>query len=285
MTVNWPQGLVDELAARRCVIFLGAGASANTDRSDDWAPPTWKNFLNGVAQGASIEVQSLAKKLIDDNQYLDAAEVLKNHLGEDFQKEVASAFGGQRDKTTRVHEFVWDLDQRMVVTTNFDTLYEQAVKMRAGNDVNFEAVTYRDSGWSDRIRSNTRTLFKAHGTVDDQESIVLTRSDFFRARKEYPEFLGVLSALSITHTFFFIGASLLSDPNVSLFMESGYRVSPGSKPHYALMPEFAHAAMKQATEESFNLKVIEYSEGEHSLLRGAFARLLGDVEDARVNGV
>ena len=47
--MDWPVSLVEELASRRCIVFLGAGASAGclsaVDRS---SPPTWGVFLEDL---------------------------------------------------------------------------------------------------------------------------------------------------------------------------------------------------------------------------------------------
>lgn len=46
--INWPDSLIDELASRRCVIFIGSGASASAKKrngENDISPPTWAGLL------------------------------------------------------------------------------------------------------------------------------------------------------------------------------------------------------------------------------------------------
>jgi hypothetical protein len=43
--IAWPPSLVREVAARRCVFFLGAGVSASASDKDGNHPSTWKEFL------------------------------------------------------------------------------------------------------------------------------------------------------------------------------------------------------------------------------------------------
>lgn len=42
--INWPEALVEAIARRRCVLFLGSGISANSKNSSGKRPATWENF-------------------------------------------------------------------------------------------------------------------------------------------------------------------------------------------------------------------------------------------------
>ena len=48
MSDIWPDNLVEELAYRRCLIFLGSGISATAKNDDGESPDTWGAFLNNV---------------------------------------------------------------------------------------------------------------------------------------------------------------------------------------------------------------------------------------------
>lgn len=50
MSIHWPQSLIPEVAERRCIVVLGAGASAGS-RSRDGAssPPDWSTLLTRAA--------------------------------------------------------------------------------------------------------------------------------------------------------------------------------------------------------------------------------------------
>lgn len=55
--INWPDSLIDELAARRCVIFIGSGTSASATKKGlimrqsalqpgiDYLKSFWKNVM------------------------------------------------------------------------------------------------------------------------------------------------------------------------------------------------------------------------------------------------
>ena len=43
--MNWPDKLVEIIARRQCVLFLGAGLSMNSVDADGNHPKGWKDFL------------------------------------------------------------------------------------------------------------------------------------------------------------------------------------------------------------------------------------------------
>lgn len=48
MSDIWPDNLVEELAYRRCLIFLGSGISATAKNDAGESPDTWGAFLDNV---------------------------------------------------------------------------------------------------------------------------------------------------------------------------------------------------------------------------------------------
>lgn len=43
--IDWPENLIDAVAKRKCVLFLGAGISANSCNDVGKHPATWESFL------------------------------------------------------------------------------------------------------------------------------------------------------------------------------------------------------------------------------------------------
>lgn len=46
--IDWPEALVEAIARRRCVLFLGSGISANSQNSSGKRPATWEKFLRDI---------------------------------------------------------------------------------------------------------------------------------------------------------------------------------------------------------------------------------------------
>lgn len=49
--IDWPEKLIQDIARRRCVLFLGSGVSANSINADGERPKTWREVLeSGIAK-------------------------------------------------------------------------------------------------------------------------------------------------------------------------------------------------------------------------------------------
>ena len=50
--MKWPVDIIEKIAKRKVVLFLGAGVSANAiSEKGDKRPPTWEQFLNkGISE-------------------------------------------------------------------------------------------------------------------------------------------------------------------------------------------------------------------------------------------
>ncbi len=74
-----------------------------------------------------------------------------------------------------------------------------------------------------------RHLVKLHGTIDDLNSIVLTRSDYAGARKARAEMFEHLRASLMSSSFLFVGYSL-TDPSFNLIQDEARLVMGGNMP-------------------------------------------------------
>jgi hypothetical protein len=213
----------------------------------------------------SSEIAPIVTDLLGRDQYLDAAEVIhSSYEARDFADKIRGAFGGSHFKGGEVQAAVLELDQKVVVTTNFDEIYENFVRDHSGGPDHLQVLKYFDEGLSDSLKSNVRLVLKAHGCVTSPERIILTRSQFFEAKKKNPEFIQLLAALAVTHTFIFLGCSIVNDPNVQLFLENGFFRAPGKYKHFALVDEPAHASIGSAITASYNLELVTYPAGDYS---------------------
>jgi hypothetical protein len=260
--VNWPQSLIIELAARRCIGFLGAGASASAVRNDgldEQHPPTWAQFLSRLLHEANRGLpddRAKAEELLNEKQYLDSAEILRSTCihPADYSRILGETF--ERFRPTEIHALVETLDQKIVVTTNYDTLYED--HCRQGDAAHgYSVINYYDPGLITRIRSPKRLIVKAHGCVTVPERTVLSKSEYFKARSEYPGFFRALESLFLTHTLLFIGYSV-SDPDIQLLLENSSIAAPSEHPHYALMARGLHSAIRAAFLRTYNIQVLEF---------------------------
>lgn len=265
--VRWPNSLVVEIAERRCIPFVGAGISAGCESSTTPGkrPPAWKALLEGGADLLRSDAdKDLVRELIRKEQYLDAAQVIVDEADHaEFEFYIRSEFMIPKYKPSPVHEMLMELDPKIVITTNYDDIYEQYC--RSGKAVEgYNVCRYYDSHAINDIRSDIRLILKAHGCITNPSKVILSRSQYFDAKRLCPGFYAVLDALFLTNTLLFLGCGL-SDPDIQLVLENANISAPSTHPHYALVPAGRHRALSGAIRRTSNIELIEYdaSAGDH----------------------
>jgi hypothetical protein len=142
--------------------------------------------------------------------------LFRQTVGEaNYREFLLSQFDAARQPFIRVtpsHAALVHLNLPLLFTTNYDELIEAAYA-EAGQQLR---VTISEEQFkARRAERPDRHLVKIHGSIDQPESIVLTRSDYARARSERTEMLGFLRSEMAETSFLFVGFSL-SDPNFNL---------------------------------------------------------------------
>jgi hypothetical protein len=281
--MDWPKALVAELASRRCVIFLGAGASAGCSSSVNPAikPPGWEAFLKHL-QGliASVAIKASIDELVKSKRYLDAAEVILANLPPaDFTQSVRDLFLKPHFQAGSFHASVLKIDPKVVVTTNYDDIYD--TYSRSGLAVDgYNVCKYYESHLVADLRSPVRLIVKAHGCVSDASKIILSRSQYFRERQHYASFYTVLDSLFLTNTVLFLGYSL-SDPDIQLVLENANIAAVSRHPHYALIGDDMLPELEAASAAAFNVSFLKYPAGDFGAAASAVADLGAAVDQFR----
>ena len=198
-----------------------------------------------------------AERLIADKRYLDAAQVIRDDVPDaEHDKFVRDTFLVPNFKQSGIHEVALQLDPKMVVTTNYDDVYDQFCRTGKARD-GYNVVRYYDPHILDNVRSTTRVIIKAHGCVTDPARTVLTRSQYFRARRDNGAFYSILDALFLTNTILFVGCGL-DDPDIQLILENVNISVASAHPHYALTAKGRHASLIRVIKETYNIELLEY---------------------------
>ncbi len=264
--MDWPDPLVAELAERRCILFLGAGASAASSDSDGNRPPTWTRLLEEACDLVSdTAVVDLAQQLIQKEQMLDAAEVVFSRIeAAEIRTFLRERLLVPQYQPSTIHQVALDLDPKVLITTNYDRIYDEFCTQGSARD-GYSIRNYYDANVLDEIRSTARVVIKAHGCITDTNRIVLTRSQYFQARAENRGFYEILDSLFLVNTLLFVGYSV-ADPDIQLVLENAHIHFPSRHPHYALVPEGRHEALRESMRRTYNLRLLEYDapEGDHA---------------------
>ena len=278
--IVWPRNLIEDIARRRCVLFLGAGVSKNSLSFDGTSrPPDWLEFLKGGLSQLSNPRRHV-KILINEHDYLTACEIIKHKMSEDWHRYVSDSFVRPRFQPAEIHRDIFRLDCRVTLTQNVDKVYDTFALAESHNTVYVKQ--YFDADVARVVRGDLRCVLKAHGSVDSVNKMVFTRKDYSDARYQFPRFYALLDALVLTHTFLFLGCGL-SDPDVRLMLERHAQVFPDSRPHMMVMSSKAvHAEVRECYLRNLNLQFLTYKpDDHHKELQDSVKDLVTLTEEAR----
>ena len=280
--IAWPDDLVRDIAARRSVIFLGAGVSKNAQNARGEHPMDWKEFLRYLASLVPDPVhQAEIIACVGDADLLTACELARQHLNHDgFRTALLREFVNKGFQPANIHDDLSRVDSRFVLTTNFDKLYENRANQIQQNTVLVK--TYYDADVADVFRRSERVVLKVHGTIDSPDKTIFTRSQYALARRDYAHFYQLLRGLFVTHTFVFLGASL-RDPDIQILLEDHAYRFDGSRPHFIVMPrDAAREGTLRVIERTMNLRALLYDPADnHRELAESVTALVPLVEAAR----
>lgn len=280
--INWPREIIEDLARRRCVLFLGSGVSANSKNAAGVHPKTWRKFLEeGINRIEMKSRKEIIKQHIRNRNYLMACELLRKFLGNnDFNRLLNDEFLTPQFLSADIHKDIFQLDTRIVVTPNFDKIYDGYASNESHNTVAIK--NYYDPDVARSLRENQRVILKMHGTIDTPDRLIFTQMDYAKARNLQSNFYLLLNALLLTQSFLFIGAGL-DDPDIKLLLENYSYQFQYSNSHYFVIPkEIYNSNELAAYEEIYKLKFLKYSNAdEHKELKDSVRELVKSVNDMR----
>lgn len=232
----------------RVLVFLGAGVSFGAARvggratfdnekykpwpphdyppfewssnDDDLPLPSWPWLVGRMLRQLLMhspedEHDSLCKFFREEGP-LDCAQLFRQTIGDaNYREFLVSQFDIGRQPfigVTPSHAALVRLDLPLLFTTNYDELIEAAHQQAAQP---LRVSISEEQFLARRAEKPARHLVKLHGSIDQIDSIVLTRSDYARARIERKEMLSHLRSEMAETSFLFVGFSL-SDPNFAL---------------------------------------------------------------------
>ena len=279
--IVWPSDLVTDIARRTCVLYLGAGVSANAKDIQGNSPPTWKDFLLKAAEQIQ-EDRDYFDSLLSENDMLGACEVIINRIGNHKFNEIAQdCFRRPGFNHAEIHEMIYNLDSRLVITPNVDKIYDQYASNVSSGTIVIKKQTETDI--PNYIRSQDRVILKAHGSIDTPNEMVFSKHQYNEARYKYSGFYRLLDSLVLTHTFIFIGCGL-SDPDIRLTLENYNFGFPGCRPHYFITAkESTNEDIVKILRNNCNITVLQYSntDGNHRNLVLSLKTLIEKVEEER----
>lgn len=264
--INWPDSLIKDIALRRCVLVLGAGISMNSINQGGLRPKSWLQFLQ-ESVGAlpnNNRYKTSISKLIRNGDYLTACEILKTAMGRQaFVDLLMNEFHTPGFLVSDVHKSIFKLDVRIVITPNFDNIYDRYASQESHGTILVKK--HFDQDIAESIRLNKRIIIKNHGTIDTPNELIFTRKDYAEARTKYKNFYTILDSLSITNTFLFLGCGT-NDPDIRILLEDYKFRFPYTREHYFTLSKKSNPkGVNEVLQETMNIKILEYDKRNNHL--------------------
>ncbi|MCU5430722.1 SIR2 family protein [Bacillus anthracis] len=198
--------LISKVRKKEVILWAGAGFSMYT------------NLPTG-GQLASKIISELPEQYHEELKYKALPEVAEEFvmLNGGTKRELFRILKEEIDiepNTLEVHEKLSEIIQiEKIVTTNYDKLFEKAYKNELSVIVNNNQLP---------LATKRTKLFKVHGDIDQENTMVITTSDyvdFFTSSNRNAAVWKNIEALMNEHSFLFVGYSL-DDINVKSLFET-----------------------------------------------------------------
>lgn len=165
--VEIPKDLLNAIESNNLVVFVGAGASMGYPTQ----LPSFDKLVELIESGTG--------------EHYHKGEPCEKYLGRlkhkhiDVHKKAANLLSEKKLKHNDLHKFIIDLFESVetikIVTTNYDTMFEQVLESRGHNKINVYNAPALPLG------NNFKGIVHIHGNVQDPESMILTDEDFGKA--------------------------------------------------------------------------------------------------------
>lgn len=278
--ISWPDEIVTAIARRRAVLFLGAGVSMNSLSATGERPPSWRQILEaGIAKCSGSHAEM--KKMLKDNDLLGCCQIIKYKLAADWIPFIEDQFLNPKFLPSDIHEAILELDASIVMTPNFDKIYDDYATSKTDGLLKIKKFYDQDIPRVIRGSIEQRLILKIHGCIDTPDDLIFTKEDYANARHKHSNFYRAIEALFLTNTFIFMGCGM-NDPDLNLMLEQYARSFSAAPPHYILLSGKISEDIKRMIHANYNLRVLTYSSASNHLeLLDSVKNLRGLVADKR----
>jgi len=227
----------------KLVIFVGAGVSANS------GIPTWGELIKEMAKDlGEFDVEH------SPDLYLKIPQYFYNERGEkEYFEKLNDVFVSKKYKPNPIHEEIYKLAPTHIITTNYDTLLEEAAiqygyfyhTVRSDLDLPYDNLN--------------KTIIKMHGDFINR-NIVLKEDDYLNYSSNFTLIESYLKSLIATNTVLFIGYSI-NDPNFNLIFQWVKSILKNHfQPAYLIESSKSYSRMEHSYYKNRGINIIYYDE-------------------------
>lgn len=246
-----PEMLVRQIREHRCVLFAGAGLSAQARSEEGSSIPTWKTLLERMIDWCVDHRLQLRfereefKEVLERGRLLVVAQELQHSLGGQLNSCLFDILHSGKTKPSEAHRLVCKTDWVSVLTSNYDSLIEGAYAFDSGGIV---PPVYSPDGINQALnclRNGRFFVFKVHGDINLPGSIVLSNRDYSRLLYLSPAYRSFLETVFASFTVLFVGFGG-SDPDLDGVIDRLSTIyERGIGQHFILLSEDEFTALER----------------------------------------
>lgn len=239
----------------RVIFFVGAGLSMPLF-------PSWTSFLKQLVNDTDskgklqFDKKELIDKLESGTNFLEIADYCADAIGKNEYRDIIEKHFDKDFKYEDIPEAyksLLTLQFKSILTTNYDRIPE------IGGRGNFSCYTNKNISESLKaIEKGKKIVLKIHGDILNQDSIILTETDFKSIIHNNVTVQNGLRSLFATSTICFLGFGL-SDPHFNLILDFLSSINNGQTiMHYAFLTSKTKFEIN-SLEKKNGIRVIEYT--------------------------
>jgi hypothetical protein len=212
LTERIPDELIRAVKERRVILFVGAGLSMSVGL------PSWQEFVEHMAGELGLERSVLSNPGLTYHALAEYYRIREGSIGP-LRSWLDRTWKVSADKVrgSKVHELIVTLGFPIIYTTNYDRNIEAAFEVHGRGYV--KLANARDLA---KTREGLTQIVKFHGDFDDDDSLVITETDYFN-RLAFDAPLDVkFRSDALGKPVLFIGYSM-SDLNIRLLLHNIWR--------------------------------------------------------------
>jgi len=219
-------------------------------------------------------------KLAESKRYTELAGHCRDRLGHERFHDLVRQLLTPRGDLPATHRDIVCTPFSCVVTTNFDTLLEDAYARYGGSGVPRAPAGAELGQQGTLLLDRGFFVLKAHGDALRPETMIFTADDYRRVIHSNPAFQAIMSGILLTHAVLFVGYSL-NDVNFRLLLDNQLTIFNGNvPPRYAILSGVG-AAECEILWRTAKLHVLSYPEGQHAELGRCLSVLADQDTSAR----
>ena len=256
--------------------FVGSGMSV------PFGFPVWKSFLSEVINRFYTGEDKIEyERRLNGSKFLELADDINKKITNGaIEEEVRKRFA-EITKVDDEQNYVYlfrDANVRMFVTTNFDPVIETFMEIPA-DKIFLPSNLKKPGNVLETIRHGEKCVIKLHGTYNDPNSIILTKTSFKNAYNYSDKALiSVIQELWNSHTLLFLGCGLKKDYLINHLIKLAN--SEVEHWHYAIVEYPEEGNVNNRIRELTQLKIrpIWYENGKHEQVL-EILKMITDVYD------